>query len=88
MHTVRIEFITQPGASGIDELLGRPLGRSFGDFRLDSEVGVSVLRALFNGVALRDGVGLGWCGVGVALAEGCFEGVVFADGGCLFDGVA
>lgn len=86
MHSVRIALITHPGASGIDELPVRPLGRSLGDFRLDSGVGASVLRARFRGVAVRVGVCLGRCGVGVA--AGCLEGVVFADTGVLLDGVA
>lgn len=81
LHTVRIESITHPGASGIDVEAERPFGRSLGDLRRESGAGALPLSVRFSGVALL-GV---FRGLGV---EVCFEGVVFvAVAPVRFDGV-
>lgn len=83
LHRVRMEFITQPGASGMDVESRRPLGRSLGDFRRESGVGALLLRVRFSGVVLLGvvfGRGVGVCFAGVVFVVGvvpvCFDGVV------------
>lgn len=82
LHNVRIEFITHPGASGIEVEVESPFGRSLGDFRRESGVEALLLMVRFSGLALL-GVFRG-LGVGV-----CLEGVVFVVVAPFrFDGVA
>lgn len=53
LQTVRIEAITQAGASGIDDVDERPLRRSLGDLlRWGVPLALLGVRVRFNGVAL------------------------------------
>lgn len=72
LHTVRIEVITHPGASGIIVDPGRPLGLTFFSDLCGVRAGESTpLSALFNGVGL---LGVFWSPRGVPGAT-VFDGV-------------
>lgn len=70
LHTVRIEVIAQPGASGIIVELERPLGRIFSDLcGVGREGEVVLLMDRFSGVDL---LGVFWSPRGVVVG---FDGV-------------